>query len=541
MYGQRQNDASGRGFTLIELLVVIVIVVLVSAVALPTVLPALSNRSVNEAARFVQGALAGARDSAIRANAPRGIRLLPDFTLSDLSNSEGGGTTDGSISTGGNKVGQVLVANRIVPIEPAPDLIDSTTSGSATFVDHTNTTQTNFAWTNINGVPPTFPFPSNLIPASKRGQYPFPLYNISGTVVLSSTTSQPIFGVLMVAQAVYVGNNKNGLLLPNPPTNWFWNVRIGDKFRINDSGRYYTVVGPMTIPNPEFFVNDGPPGNSTLQLQYGSVAAGTNVPVSDGFGHPEFLFLANGYDDNGDGYADNLFDGVDNDYDGQIDNMMAASTLTVGEGPLGGASEIETWLGAEGGAEAAAQNNNFPATFKWTITRRPIPSPGAREIYLPGGAVVDLTTCGPGLSNERSRLPVDPYSGYVDVLVNQAGQVVPTTQYSTPSSANMASSFYHFWIADRADIYDPNLTSTFDSSKNLIPPALPIPTFPGGGSPPAGIPSLKKDRMLVTLFARTGQILSGSVENFDFPNAYKTSYDISRPFDEIQTGIREAK
>src|SRR5690348_14747417 len=67
-----------RGFTLVELLVVILIILLVSAVALPTVLPAINHRQVSEAARILQGALAGARDKAIHDNQPSGIRLLPD-------------------------------------------------------------------------------------------------------------------------------------------------------------------------------------------------------------------------------------------------------------------------------------------------------------------------------------------------------------------------------------------------------------------------------------------------------------------------------
>ena len=49
-----------RGFTLIELLAVITIIVIVSAVALPTVIPALSHRQVGEAARILQSALVGA-------------------------------------------------------------------------------------------------------------------------------------------------------------------------------------------------------------------------------------------------------------------------------------------------------------------------------------------------------------------------------------------------------------------------------------------------------------------------------------------------
>src|SRR5205823_11553919 len=65
------------------------------------------------------------------------------------------------------------------------------------------------------------------------------------------------------------------------------NVRIGDRFRFNDSGRYYTVVGPMTVFNPEMLVNDGPPGTNSLIEYYGvSPTSGGKVTPA-----PEFLFL----------------------------------------------------------------------------------------------------------------------------------------------------------------------------------------------------------------------------------------------------------
>ena len=75
------DHARRRGFTLIELLVVILIILLVSAVALPTVFSALNHRQVSEAGRIFQGALVGARDKAIHDNQPSGIRLLPDPTF----------------------------------------------------------------------------------------------------------------------------------------------------------------------------------------------------------------------------------------------------------------------------------------------------------------------------------------------------------------------------------------------------------------------------------------------------------------------------
>src|SRR5512135_390399 len=92
----------GGGFTLIELLVVVVIVILVSAVTLPTVLPALSHREVSESARILQAALVGARDAAIRANGPRGIRLMPDpaLTVPSLASIQTTGTGTQNLQPG---------------------------------------------------------------------------------------------------------------------------------------------------------------------------------------------------------------------------------------------------------------------------------------------------------------------------------------------------------------------------------------------------------------------------------------------------------
>ena len=103
------RTTSHQGFTLVEILVVIVIILIVSALTLPTVLSALSHRQVSESARILQAALAGARDAAIRNNAPSGIRLLPDPVFNGVN-----------ASTGQLDSGSILAANRLIPIEPAP-------------------------------------------------------------------------------------------------------------------------------------------------------------------------------------------------------------------------------------------------------------------------------------------------------------------------------------------------------------------------------------------------------------------------------------
>src|SRR5262245_58613546 len=69
------------GFTLVEILTVLAIILLVTVIAAPAVYTALNGRQVVDGARVFTGALAGVRDSAIRSNEPRGLRLLPDPNL----------------------------------------------------------------------------------------------------------------------------------------------------------------------------------------------------------------------------------------------------------------------------------------------------------------------------------------------------------------------------------------------------------------------------------------------------------------------------
>ena len=482
---------SSGGFTLVEMLVVITIILLVSAVTLPVIVPALTNRQVGESARILQAALSGARDAAIRANAPRGIRLLPDtapgFNIPPRYNS-------GTLAEPG-----VLTFSRMIPIEPGPEYHQ----GRAQIVSDT---------IRINDTTGTYtyyysPYP---YPGGTYSNYPNGLYTDNTTTVKGK--------VLRLEENAFTTGG-----IPNNPTSWWWNIRVGDKLRIDDSGQYYTVVGPLTIQpnnintlgqNPELFVNDGQPGNvratSSLQQNYGG----------NGLVGIEFLYLVNGQDDDHDGYIDDGWDGVDNNMLNGIDDIVTdnASGLP-GSANNYGEWENEIWLGSLDGQNKTLTAPKFD--IRYTITRRPVPSPSAREIALPGATVIDATTW--NSTTERSRLPIDPANRTVDIMVNQSGEVVSTFPYSNPASFNITGSFYHFWIADRSDVADPGTTLTF--------PSLPMVE----GSPGyTGTVFLKKDRVLLTLFTKSGLLVTNSIESFD-------ASDSELPYRGPQLGTREVK
>jgi prepilin-type N-terminal cleavage/methylation domain-containing protein len=491
------HGVRSRGFTLIELLVVILIILIVSAVALPTVLPALSHRQVSEAARILQGALVGARDSAIKNNSPSGIRLLPDpaFPIQYT-------TINGSTQIDAT---QPLAANRIIPIAPAPDysegflavLPNVLPNGSG--LSFTSTTGLNYPVQNVGGTTSTYP------------------YNLLASNITNGN-------VLMVAeQVISTSASTNGL--PNAPTSWFWNIRVGDKIQINNAGPWYTVVGPMSVTpatgNNELFVNVGAPGViSPLQSALGATTV-----------NPEFLFLVNGQDDNTNGYVDEGWDGVDNNGNGIVDDLFEY--------------EVEAWHGA-----LAAELMSSPTgvgNLAYTIQRRPAPTTNAREVLLPTNVVVDMTTWGfptttlAGPSRERSRLPVNQFTGYVDILVNTNGSVVPTTIYSAPTSFGMSSSFFHFWLAERSDVFTPMANSVNANA----PPYLPLPPLGQLFDPQGLIPTLfsgaeiKGEYRLVTLFTRTGQITTNEEVPFDnTSNISGGTFNTGVPFLQAQQGVR---
>ncbi len=319
-------------FTLIELLVVITIIGLVSAAVIAGVVWALGDQQLLASAQLLQGALVGARDAAIAANAPCGIRLLPSSANPDS-------------------------LDRIMPLVTGPRYME--------------------------GLITTDPAPTDLL----GHRVPGPL------TVEESPITWVQSGPAWVAQS-------------NSPTSWAWNVRLGD--RISWGGRPYTVCGPNGRDNTDLFVHD-----NTVSRTYTALDGVTQV----GPFMVEFLLLANGVDDDMNGFIDDGWDGVDNNRDiqGQIDEADEW--------------EIETWTGPA--------VSNIP----YVLTRRPIPGNPQSTVSLSIG--VDLSA---------STLLVNPLSGTVDLMIRPDGTVDLSGPYAAPSAVGLGQAKSVFVLQDPSPI-----------------------------------------------------------------------------------------
>jgi hypothetical protein len=178
-----------------------------------------------------------------------------------------------------------------------------------------------------------------------------------------------------------------------PPTYWSGNIRQGERVRVGPTGQWYTVIGP-----------EGPDGSETIQC----LPFTRDYRLPDGRTYSfqtEYLLLVNGLDDDGDGIADNGWDGFDNDGDRVADNPEEC--------------EPEAWQrNVAGGVEAST----------YVIQRRPYPVPGVSAVNLPKNVVVSFG---------GSRLPVPSYRNPIDLMFYPDGRPAPSGKYGTPPKLPM--------------------------------------------------------------------------------------------------------
>jgi type II secretory pathway pseudopilin PulG len=269
---------------------------------------------------------------------------------------------------------------------------------------------------------------------------------------------QPVTCLILEEQpGHWVNTGTAWVFMPNDPVTWWHNIRVGERLRIGDAGQPLTVCGPRfpeTASGPldsEGFTNGVLPGTAPFTRVYTAPDGTTTATVS-----PQWLMLVDGIDDNGDGFVDSGWDGLDND------GVNGFDLADVGEW------EQERWpLSIRSGFSGKP----------YAIARRPVPSGASRTSYLPSSVVIDLTTSLPTTgyeSRERSRVPIDPSTGSVVIMIDPDGRPRFDTPWSVPSSVGMGASWWHFWVTDRSSVHAPvpgsswSLLGDFSPARNQV-------------------------------------------------------------------------
>ena len=565
------------GFTLVELLVVLFIVGLVSAATLPIIIPTLTQRQVQEGSRILQEALINARFAAMSTGRPAGVRLLPDPVYNGPD---------------GTDLLRPLAYNRMLQLEPAPDFSDGNLvirSSGASAQEILQFFQLciskNLSWrTQLIGTPPN-------ATVSQGPQDPY----LNWIAPLDSKVPPDLkeFKDPRVVLRQYK-SKMTAVSTPTPvePTSWSWNIRAGDRISVGVQNNInFVVAGPIApfvagkgynpyTYNPERFINMGNPDVMTgYQLPtYYLANTLTYYPSEILFVVNEGNRIFNGVDDNGDGFPDPAYDGMDNDGNGYIDDPCEVF-YALNNGSLVDPQALVTQL-IQSGANASAIIETLRTTFEWdpavlssgsgntisqdysqeyTIKRRMVPSANSAEVGLPADVVIDATTALGGYvdssinpplfvpqlappnvnysntltMSERSRLPIDPYTRYVDIIFQPDGQVV-TSAASSVTSAPFQVPFYHLWLTDRGDVFPP--TDLTKAAGKLSSPRLPLSQGNVLQNQHMNASNeewaLKNERRLITIQTRTGRITSQSLEMFD-------ATDASVPYQDAQKGIAE--
>lgn len=374
---------------------------------------------------------------------------------------------------------------------------------------------------------------------------------------------------------------------PVEPTSWSWNIRAGDRITVGTQNTHqYVIAGPIAplnmasgynayTYNPERFINMGNP-NVMTSVQLPTYYPKPVAPTPSLYYASEILFVVNeenrmfnNIDDNADGVIDPAYDGVDNNGNGYIDDPTEIFYNANGLDP----QVIVAQMVTNGLLDTKLIYQALVAAFEWepcvlsmgsgnsvpqeyTIKRRMVPSANSAEVGLPADVVIDATTAlgwsgGVGAAGtpllappnvnysstlgmaERSRVPIDPFTRFVDIIFQPDGQVV-TSSASSVNNAPFQVPYYHLWLTDRADVFSP--TDPNQAGSKIYTPRLPLSSGNALQSQHMNVNNadwaLKNERRLITIQTRTGRITSQTAELFD-PN------DASLPYQDAQKGVAE--
>lgn len=560
------------GFTLVELLVVLFIVGLLSAATLPVLIPTLNQRQVQDASRIVQQALINARFAAISTGRPAGVRLLPDPVYNGPDS---------------NDPLRPLAYNRIMQLEAADDYSDGQlrVHSPGTSEDEILNFFVACVTNNLNWRAALL---TQNVQVSKGQQDPF-----QNMIYPPMGANPGVFKDPRIVLRQYKSEWTGPVPVPVEPTNWSWNLRAGDRITVGvQNVNRYVIAGPVgpisavagydTVTfNPERFVCMGTPQEmSNFQLDTYFRQPSNLGPGTYPYYPSEIMFVVNegnrmfdGVDNNGDGIVDPAFDGRDNDGNGYVDDpteLFFHSSIDPQTGVIAGL--------ISSGATRATMIEALRTTFEWdavvlaadklgtiggdaqdyTVKRRMVPSANAAEVGMPADVVIDATTAVQWIVNpntagggflalappnvnyvpgqemaERSRLPIDPLSRYVDIVFQPDGQVLANTA-SSVNGAPFQVPFYHLWLADRGDVFPP--VNPAGKSRDEYVPQLPLPEGAILGSTHEHAADtewrLMNQRRLITIQTRTGRITSQTLEQFD-------GTDPNLPFQDAQKGIAE--
>ena len=144
--------------------------------------------------------------------------------------------------------------------------------------------------------------------------------------------------------------------------------------------------------------------------------------------------------------------------------------------------------------------------------------------------MIDLTTWGLIVTQPAPRsgrgCRSTRFTGYVDILLYAAGRRGADDDLLDAGELRAGESFYHFWLAERGDLFDPWCNAQgLNLSRCPCSPAR-APTGRYANDTSAG-PRAQGRAAAVTLYTRSGQIATNSVDAFDWPTS--TARSLERP------------